>query len=144
MNAPDLDAGLARAAARRHPPLDSDAFDALLAELTVEFAGSAEAYDRSAEFPHANLARLHEYDLLSLTVPTPLGGAGASLPQALKVVRAVARGEPSTALVLVMQYLFHHRLQGNPRWPRDLRERVAEEAVRDGALINSLSETQKP
>jgi alkylation response protein AidB-like acyl-CoA dehydrogenase len=31
----------------------------------------------------------------------------------LKVVRAVARGEPSTALVLVMQYLFHQRQQGN-------------------------------
>jgi alkylation response protein AidB-like acyl-CoA dehydrogenase len=138
MNAPDVDVGLARAATRGHPPLDSDAFDALLAQLTAEFAASAEAYDRSAEFPHANLARLHEYDLLSLTVPTALGGGGASLPQALKAVRAVARGEPSTALVLVMQYLFHHRLQSNPRWPRDLRERVAVEAVRDGALINSL------
>lgn len=74
MNAPDVDVGLARAATRGHPPLDSDAFDALLAQLTAEFAASAEAYDRSAEFPHANLARLHEYDLLSLTVPTALGG----------------------------------------------------------------------
>jgi alkylation response protein AidB-like acyl-CoA dehydrogenase len=138
MNAPVPDLGLAHAAARRHPPLDSGAFDALLAQLTSEFATTAADYDRTAEFPHRNLARLHEYDLLSLTVPAALGGGGASLPQALKVVRAVARGEPSTALVLVMQYLFHHRLQGNRHWPVELRERVAQEAVRDGALINSL------
>ena len=137
MNAPDFDPA-AHAATRRHPPLDSDAFDALLAQLTTEFAASAADYDRSGDFPHANLARLQEHDLLSLTVPANLGGAGASLPQALKVVRAVARGEPSTALVLVMQYLFHHRLQGNPNWPPALREQVAREAVRDGALINSL------
>jgi len=134
MNAPIADS----AVTRRHPPLDSAAFDALLGRLTSEFAAGAAHYDRTAEFPHANLARLHEFDLLSLTVPASLGGAGASLPQALKVVRAVARGEPSTALVLVMQYLFHHRLQGNPHWPVELRERVAREAVRDGALINSL------
>ena len=134
MNAPIAES----AVTRRHPPLDSDAFGALLAELTREFAASAAHYDASAEFPHANLARLHEFDLLSLTVPASLGGAGASLPQALDVVRAVARGEPSTALVLVMQYLFQFRLQGNPHWPVELRERVAREAVRDGALINSL------
>ena len=138
MNAPDFDPAAAHAATRRHPPLDSDAFDALLAQLTTEFAASAADYDRSGDFPHANLARLQEHDLLSLTVPANLGGAGASLPQALKVVRAVARGEPSTALVLVMQYLFHHRLQGNSNWPLALREQVAREAVRDGALINSL------
>ena len=138
MNAPEFDPAAAHAVARRHPPLDSEAFDALLAQLTIGFAASAADYDRSGDFPHANLARLHEHDLLSLTVPAGLGGAGASLPQALKVVRAVARGEPSTALVLVMQYLFHHRLQGNPNWPRALREQVAREAVRDGALINSL------
>jgi alkylation response protein AidB-like acyl-CoA dehydrogenase len=138
MNAPVPDAGVARAAARRHPPLASSAFDALLAQLGAEFAATAADYDRSAEFPHRNLARLHEYDLLSLTVPAEAGGGGANLAQALKVVRAVARGEPSTALVLVMQYLFHHRLQANARWPVELRERVAHEAVRDGALINSL------
>nr|WKF59261.1 Putative acyl-CoA dehydrogenase YdbM [Paraburkholderia busanensis] len=134
MNAPIPDS----AVTRRHPPLDSDAFDALLAQLTAEFSASAAHHDRSAEFPHANLARLHAYDLLSLTVPASLGGGGASLPQALKVIRAVARGEPSTALVLVMQYLFQQRLQSNPHWPAELRERVARDAVQHGALINSL------
>ncbi|BCQ59978.1 hypothetical protein PBOI14_17280 [Pseudomonas sp. Boi14] len=54
------------------------------------------------------------------------------------MIGAVARGEPSTALVLVMQYLQHTRLQQNTAWPLHLRQRVAREAVQEGALINAL------
>ncbi len=50
----------------------------------------------------------------------------------------MARGEPSTALILVMQYLQHSRLQENRNWPSHLRVQVAEQAVREGALINAL------
>ncbi|MCD5996758.1 acyl-CoA/acyl-ACP dehydrogenase [Pseudomonas sp. CDFA 602] len=106
--------------------------------LTATLAETAEHYDASADFPHANFRLLHSHGLLGLTVPTELGGGGAELAQAQQVISAVARGEPSTALILVMQYLQHVRLQDNTNWPRDLRVRVAEEAVRDGALINAL------
>ena len=81
---------------------------------------------------------MHEHGLLALTVPKALGGGGASLPQARKAISAIAKGEPSTALILVMQYLQHTRLQDGKTWPRHLRVRVAEEAVRNGALINAL------
>ncbi|CAB3718851.1 acyl-CoA dehydrogenase family protein [Paraburkholderia rhynchosiae] len=77
MNAPIADSAVTRC----HPPLDSDAFDALLAQFTNEFAPSAARHDRIVEFPYKNLARLHEFDLLSLTVPASLGGAGANLAQ---------------------------------------------------------------
>ncbi|MFT4247057.1 MAG: acyl-CoA dehydrogenase family protein [Pseudomonas sp.] len=113
-------------------------FIALLRALSEEFAATAADYDRHAAFPHANLARLHATGLLALTVPRALGGAGASLERARQVVQAVARGEPSTALVLTMQYLIHRRLQVHPRWPPALRRRLAQEAVRDGALVNAL------
>ena len=136
----------------RHPPtalqdpialdaladLDSTAADQWLAALTQDFAASAGALDREAIFPHDNLARLRSAGLLALTVPQALGGRQATLPQALKVVRAVARGEPSTALILVMQCLYHLRLQANPNWPQALKEQVARDAVENGALINSL------
>lgn len=118
--------------------LDSPAADTWLAALTASFAQSAGELDRAALFPHANLARLQSAGLLALTVPRALGGREATLPQTLKVVRAVARGEPSTALILVMQYLYHLRLQLNPNWPTALKERVARDAVEHGALINSL------
>lgn len=121
-----------------HAGLDSPEFAELLQNLSSEFAASAAHYDRHSEFPHANLQRLHEHGLLALTVPHQLGGSEASLAQARRVISAVARGEPSTALVLVMQYLQHTRLQHNQAWPLHLRQRVAREAVESGALINAL------
>ncbi|BBP78823.1 acyl-CoA dehydrogenase [Pseudomonas sp. Ost2] len=124
--------------AGQRPDLDSPAFADLLEQLSEEFASTAAYYDRHGEFPHANLHRLHEHGLLALTVPRHLGGSEATLAQARRVIGAVARGEPSTALVLVMQYLQHTRLQGNQAWPRHLRLQVAREAVEQGALINAL------
>ncbi|WP_114814358.1 acyl-CoA dehydrogenase family protein [Paraburkholderia kururiensis] len=118
--------------------LDSPQADAWLDALTADFAATAAELDAGPTFPHDNLARLREADLLALTVPRALGGHEATLPQALKVIRAVARGEPSTALILVMQYVYHVRLQANPNWPDWLKEAIARDAVERGALINSL------
>jgi alkylation response protein AidB-like acyl-CoA dehydrogenase len=117
--------------------LDSPEFAALLDSLTAEFAASAEQHDHEASFPHRNFERLHALGLLGLTVPRALGGLGASLAQTARVVAAVARGEPSTALVLTMQYL-HHASGRQSKWPPHLLRCVVEETLRDGALINAL------
>ncbi|WP_321143505.1 acyl-CoA dehydrogenase family protein [Pseudomonas extremaustralis] len=113
-------------------------FEALLERLSAELASTAQRYDESGAFPHANFQLLHEHGLLALTVPKALGGGGAGLSQARKAISAIAKGEPSTALTLVMQYLQHTRLQDSKTWPQHLRKRVAEDAVRNGALINAL------
>jgi len=119
-------------------PESPTAFQARLALISAALAETAESHDQSGAFPHENFRLLHEHGLLALTVPTELGGGGADLVQAQHVISAVAKGEPSTALILVMQYLQHSRLQESKSWPPDLRLRVAQEAVRDGALINAL------
>ncbi|MGN8273618.1 acyl-CoA dehydrogenase family protein [Pseudomonas sp. SMN5] len=113
-------------------------FDSLLERLGKQLAATAHVYDESGDFPQANFKLLHEHGLVALTVPKALGGGGASLAQARQVISAVAKGEPSTALILVMQYLQHSRLQDSRTWPEALRLRVARDAVRDGALINAL------
>jgi alkylation response protein AidB-like acyl-CoA dehydrogenase len=113
-------------------------FEALLERLTVELASTAHLYDESGAFPHANFQLLHQHGLVALTVPKAFGGGGASLLQARKAISAIAKGEPSTALILVMQYLQHTRLQDSKTWPAHLRTQVAEDAVRNGALINAL------
>ncbi|MGF6297013.1 alkylation response protein AidB-like acyl-CoA dehydrogenase [Paraburkholderia sp. WC7.3d] len=118
--------------------LDSPQAAAWLDALTREFAAGAPALDAGPLFPHDNLARLRRAGLLSLSVPRALGGRQATLAQTLRVVGAVARAEPSTALILVMQCLYHLRLQANPNWPAALKERIARDAVERGALINSL------
>lgn len=117
--------------------LDSPEFAALLETLTAEFAATAEQHDRDSSFPHQNFERLHELGLLGLTVPRVLGGLGANLAQTARVIAAVARGEPSTALVLTMQYL-HHASGRQAKWSQHLLHRVVEDTLRDGALINAL------
>lgn len=115
-------------------PLDPIA----LAALTERMALHAERYDRSGEFPQDNIHHLHSLGLLALTVPTAYGGGGADLATAHKVVAAVAKGEPATALILVMQYLQQARLHQSERWPQGWKQRLALDAVESGALINSL------
>lgn len=109
----------------------------IVAGLAAEFALTAEQYDRTAAFPFANFDRLAGAGLLALTVPRRLGGRGAGLADALTVVGGIARGEPSTALVLAMQYATHATIQGRG-WPEALTERLGREAVAGVSLINAL------
>jgi alkylation response protein AidB-like acyl-CoA dehydrogenase len=110
-----------------------------LASITRQLAARAARHDEEGRFPHDNFALLHRHGLLALTVPRRLGGGGADLAQARQVVEAVSRGDPSTALVLVMQLLLTRAL-GRPdcRWPNSVREQVLRSAVADGALANNL------
>ena len=78
-----------------------------------------------------------------LTVPRRLGGAGAGLGQAAMVIGTLARGEPSTALVLTMHFLQHgliHARAASPEesWPQAIADGLGRAAVEDGALINAL------
>ncbi|RZI55532.1 MAG: acyl-CoA dehydrogenase, partial [Rubrivivax sp.] len=83
--------------------------------------------------------RLHQAGLLALAAPRALGGQGATAAQLAQVVGAVARGCPSTALVLTMQYL-QHRAMGRPAspWPEALARKLVREAVLGASLVNSL------
>lgn len=112
--------------------------DRILPALTERFAATAAEHDRASSFPFENFEALRQAGLLTLTAPKALGGQGADLPTALRVIRAVAAGEPATALVLTMQYLFHASLDGRSGWPEPLKQRVVADALEHGALINAL------
>jgi alkylation response protein AidB-like acyl-CoA dehydrogenase len=112
--------------------------DAALEVLQTKLAERAAEHDREGSFPLENFNLLHELGLLSLTVPCSIGGGGANLATTARVVRAIAYAEPATALVLIMQYLFHFGIVQNSRWPRRVREIVQRDAVENGALINAL------
>ena len=109
-----------------------------LAALTVRLAERAQDYDRNPRFPHENFAILGEAGLIGLTVDPRLGGQGAGFADALRVLGAVAKGEPSTALILFMTYAFHAAPERNGRWPSALYERLAREAVAGRGLIGTL------
>jgi alkylation response protein AidB-like acyl-CoA dehydrogenase len=107
--------------------------------LTESFAAGAERADRAAAFGFDNLAALHAYGLIGAVVPCAAGGGGATLAHARRIVSAVARGDPSTALVLTMSYLVHGTLAAaESRWPAHLRDAVWQSAIDQGALANNL------
>jgi len=111
---------------------------AVLDRVTARLAATAEAFDRSAEFPRANFDILAEEGLVGLTVSPHLGGRGAGLAESVRVLGAVARGEPSTALILFMTYGYHYQPTRVQSWPQHIYERLAREAVAGGGLIGGL------
>ncbi len=113
--------------------------DQTLANITRDFAARAAEHDRENTFPFENFETLQKEDLLGLTAPKHLGGADADLSTVRRVVHAVAKGDPSTALVLALQYGFQRMVAFDPGWPDPLRERIGREAVENGALVNILS-----
>jgi len=112
--------------------------EAELAAISVQLGKTAAHYDRTGEFPHENFSLLHRHGLTGLIAARELAGDPLTLPEARQVVAAVARGEPSTALVLIMTYLFVFQAARNPSWPAELKRHVLEDIALNGALANAL------
>lgn len=108
------------------------------AALAAAFATRAGAHDRDASFPFENFAALREAGLMALTVPRCHGGEEAPLADIAAVIRSVAAGDASTALVLTMHYIHTASALRSTRWPRPLQARLACEALNGDAVINAL------
>jgi alkylation response protein AidB-like acyl-CoA dehydrogenase len=106
--------------------------------ITAEMATTAEHYDRTAEFPRINFDVLAREGLIGLTVSPEFGGGGAGYVEALRVLGAVAKGEPSTALILFMTYGYHATPTRAQAWPAPIYQRLAREAVAGRGLIGGL------
>lgn len=112
---------------------------AALAQLSQRLSDTAAAVDEAGVFPQANVALLRKLGLPGLVVPPRWGGAGIGLATSRSLLSAVARGEPATALVLVMQWMLCRALSRQDcRWPAAERDTVLRSAVTDGALGNQL------
>lgn len=109
-----------------------------LAEIRQLMAEEAASLDASGDFPRRNIDVLRRRGFLSLAVPQQYGGPGASLAELQQAIAAIAWGEPATALIVCMQYLHHLRLAENTHWAEPLRQRVFDDALTNGGLINSL------
>jgi alkylation response protein AidB-like acyl-CoA dehydrogenase len=120
----------------RNPVVAEDTL-AIATGLSRTFAVTAADHDEKAGFPHENFRLLHQAGLTALTAPVEFGGGGAGLREAAEVIREIARGEPSTALILIMQYINLATLPKG-RWPEHLVSRVIGDAVSKGALINAF------
>jgi alkylation response protein AidB-like acyl-CoA dehydrogenase len=112
--------------------------DATLAEISAKVAKTAAEHDRNGSFPHENIALLRRHGIIGLQAARDLAGDPLDLPQARRVIAAIARGEPSTALVLIMTWLFSLQLARSPHWQPELRDHVLRDIAFNGALANAL------
>lgn len=106
--------------------------------LAEDFSTRAAQHDADASLPTENFTLLHQAGLLGLTVPRPLGGAGGSLGDIVSVIGLVAKADPSTALILAMQYLQGAALFRAPALDATLQTTVARAILDDGALLNTF------
>jgi alkylation response protein AidB-like acyl-CoA dehydrogenase len=103
-------------------------------KLADRFAARAAQHDRENTFPVDNYEDLREVGFLRLTVPTELGGQGATLADTVLVVERLAMGDASTALAVTMhittvgQWASVWRRTGSPRLAELLRM-VAEDRM---------------
>jgi alkylation response protein AidB-like acyl-CoA dehydrogenase len=107
-------------------------------ELGMSFAERAAEHDREASFPFENFDALRDAGLLALAVPERFGGAGAGLEDACRATEAIARGEPSTALVYAMTNIYQGMGARSPQWSQPIYEEMARAAVERGATINVM------
>lgn len=105
--------------------------------LADDFAETAAHYDASGAFPFENFDKLFDAGLLGLVSGRDHGGHGEGLTSAQAVISEIARGEPSTALVLAMHYTSHFAIRRFGKWPPHLAERVLSANRQGVALINN-------
>jgi len=116
---------------------DHQALFAGIAEIAARRQDLAVELDARGVFPHDHIAALRGIGVLGLTAPVQHGGAGAGLVIATEVTGAIARSDPSTALVVAM-HLINLATLDNGRWSADALARVLGSGAREGALINAL------
>jgi acyl-CoA dehydrogenase len=92
-------------------------------------APAASSVDRDARFPSETLEALREARLLSVLVPTELGGFGVSLAEVVRMTELLARRCASAGMVFAMHQIQVASLaaHGQSAWFRGYLARVAEE-----------------
>ena len=133
-DAPTPPAPTPASAAARHwtgAPADSPWLE-VARQLVPELAIHADRLDRSGEFAHEGIALLKDRRVMSMLVPSDLGGGGATHAEVCAVLAELARGCPATSLTLSMhmhlvaaQVWRHHRGLPAPVLPK----------VADGQLV---------
>ncbi|MFF3501775.1 acyl-CoA dehydrogenase family protein [Streptomyces sp. NPDC003247] len=106
-----------------------------LDEVSAALAATAAEHDRTGAFPHTPIQVVHEAGLLTAGVDPRYGGPGASFTDVARILLALGRGDPSTALISGMT-IVPHLLQTRSPWPQELYARVLAESAERPTLLN--------
>lgn len=109
-------------------------------ELTAGLAQDAARHDLEGSFPNGAIALLHKAGVLTATVDPAHGGQGLDLPEAARLLVALGRGDPSAALIALMNMQFHRgQRPGDPRsLAPHLYRRILRESAEKPTLINAF------
>ncbi|CVI60229.1 acyl-CoA dehydrogenase family protein [Agrobacterium leguminum] len=121
---------VANAPAQRPDPV------AVATALAGDFSLTAADHDKSGEFAAGNFGALFKSGLLGLVTAEKDGGWGEGMETAHAVITAIARGDPSTALILAMHYSVHAAIRRG-KWPAALAAKVLAANSREPALLNN-------
>jgi alkylation response protein AidB-like acyl-CoA dehydrogenase len=127
-----------RTAVRTTAVVSADELITRAQKLAPVLAERAVVHDRDGRVAFESFQDLFDAGLLSLTVPTALGGHGANARTTSRVLGVIAQADPSTALILSMHYIQHFEMARNSEYPTRLARKLARESVEAGALINAL------
>lgn len=120
-------------------------FTKIAKELSLKFATRAEELDVEGGFPTENVALLKDSDLWLMVFPSQLGGRDASMLDVTQVLKILATGCPSTALIFNMHYALSgqlaHMWRQEPQgvWQDWIERIVSERLLLGGALSESGS-----
>ncbi|MFJ6215929.1 acyl-CoA dehydrogenase family protein [Streptomyces sp. NPDC092296] len=122
---------------QRPAPTVPDALAALPRVVDL-LAARADELDREGAFPYQGIEAVHEAGLLTLTVGTRHGGAGAGLADTVRVLGELGRGDASVALVTAVTLLHHAAQERTGAWPEPVYRALLQESRRGPALVNTL------
>ena len=108
-------------------------------ELAERFRERAPEHDRAGTTAGENFAALRAAGFHLLPVPQEYGGWGATLPEAVRVIERLARGDGATALVFDMHVQVVGSLAETRPWDGDRFAHFCHEIVEHGALVNSAA-----
>ncbi|MCZ6708691.1 MAG: acyl-CoA/acyl-ACP dehydrogenase [Chloroflexi bacterium] len=110
-----------------------------LRPLLPGFAERATAHDRAGSFPFENFDALRETGYFAACVPEEYGGGGHGLTDIVLAQNLIARADASTAYAVGMHMMSVGQEAFARGWPAALRQRIFQDVVNDGALINSIA-----
>jgi alkylation response protein AidB-like acyl-CoA dehydrogenase len=108
-------------------------------ELAARFRARAPEHDRAGTVPSENFEDIRAAQLHLLPVPQEYGGWGATLPEAVRVIERLARGDGATALVFGMHVQVVGSLAETRPWDNARFADFCRQIVEQGALVNSAA-----
>lgn len=111
--------------------------DTTLDEFLECFSARAVVHDRSGEIATESLEDLRKAGYLGLAVPRNIGGQEIPLSDMTRIVAKIATADPSTALILAMQYLQTWAV-AQSSWAAPAKDRLLKDILDNGTLINAL------